>query len=115
MQMYLPPTVPGRFEDGLPAFGPDDKISLAFNVSFMINARPLCLMEVAASTIAKSLVTKDHSKTLARQWIFPDLDDLDDIPPSSMLNNGIIEESQWVDGGLNTEQRVRFDFVLIQS
>lgn len=112
MQTYLPPTTSG-FEDGLPAFGPDDKIPLAFNVSFMINARPLCLMEVAACTIANSLVTKDHTKTLARQWIFPNLDDFDHVSPSSMLNNGIIEESQWLDGGLNAEQRVRFSFVPI--
>jgi hypothetical protein len=114
MQTYLPPTASG-FEDNLPAFGPNDKISLAFNVSFMVNARPLCLMEVAASTIANSLGTKDRSNTLARRWIFPDPDDLGDVPSSSTLNNGIIEESQWVDGGLNTEQRVRFGSVLIRS
>ncbi|KAF8804411.1 P-loop containing nucleoside triphosphate hydrolase protein [Phlegmacium glaucopus] len=101
MQTYLP-HINFRFEDDLPAFGPEDKISLAFNVSFVINARPLCLMEVATSTIAKSLVTKGHSKTLARQWIFPEVDDLND---ASVLNNGIIEESQWYDRGLNAEQR----------
>ena len=108
MQTYLPPTATG-FQDNLPAFGPDDKIPLAFNVSFMVNARPLCLMEVATSTIAKSLITEDHSKTLARQWIFPNPEDLKDVAPT-ILNNGIIEESQWLDGGLNTEQRVRFGF-----
>ena len=112
MQTYLLPTVSG-FEDNLPAFGPDDKIPLAFNVSFVINARPLCLMEVATSAIAKSLITKDHNKTLARQWIFPNPDDLDHLPQSPVLNNGVIEESQWFDGGLNSEQRVRFRFVLI--
>ena len=110
MQTYLPPTASG-FEDNLPAFGPDDKIPLAFNVSFMVNARPLCLMEVAASTIAQSLSTEDQSKTLAQQWIFPNPEDLTNAPP---LNNGIIEESQWLDGGLNTEQRVRFGFVLVR-
>jgi len=110
MQTYLPPTASG-FEDNLPAFGADDKLPLAFNVSFVINARPLCLMEVAASTIAKSMVAKDHTKTLARQWIFPDIDDLDD---ASVLNNGIIEDSQWVDRVLNSEQRVRFGFVFIR-
>ena len=113
MQTYLPPTASG-FQDNLPAFSPEDKIPLAFNVSFMVNARPLCLMEVATSTITKSLITEDHSKTLARQWIFPNSEDLKDVSPS-ILNNGIIEESQWLDGGLNTEQRVRFGFSLIRS
>jgi helicase MOV-10 len=112
MQTYLPPTASG-FEQNLPAFGPDDKIPLAFNISFMANARPLCIMEVAASTVAQSLNTKDQSKPLARQWIFPDPEDVKDAPPS-MLNNGMIEDSQWLDGGLNTEQRVRFGFVLIR-
>ena len=110
MQMYLTPTASG-FQDNLPAFGPSDKIPLAFNVSFMVNARPLCLMEIASSTIAKSLITEDHSKTLARQWIFPNPEDLKDVSPS-MLNNGVIEESQWLDGGLNTEQRVRFIIII---
>lgn len=113
MQTYLPPTIASGFEDNLPAFSPDDKIPLAFNVSFMVNARPLCLMEVAASTMAQSLSAKDRNRILARQWIFPGPEHLKD-PPPFMLNNGIIEESQWFDGGLNTEQRVRFGFVLIQ-
>ena len=111
MQTYLTPTASG-FQDNLPAFGPNDNIPLAFNVSFMVNARPLCLMEVASSTISNSLMTEDHSKTLARQWIFPNPEDLKDVSPS-ILNNGIIEESQWLDGGLNTEQRVRFGFFLL--
>lgn len=111
MQTYLPPTASG-FQDNLPAFGPDDKIPLAFNVSFMVNARPLCLMEVATSTITKSLITEDHSKTLARQWLFSNPEDLKNVSPS-ILNNGVIEESQWRDGGLNTEQRVRFRFLPI--
>lgn len=106
MQTYLTPTASG-FQDNLPAFGSNDNIPLAFNVSFMVNARPLCLMEVASSTISNSLITEDHSKTLARQWIFPNPEDLKDVSPS-VLNNGIIEESQWLDGGLNSEQRVRF-------
>ena len=111
MQTYLHATATG-FQDNLPAFGPNDNIPLAFNVSFMVNARPLCLMEVASSTIANSLITEDHSKTLARQWIFPNPEDLKDVSPS-ILNNGIIKESQWLDGGLNAEQRVGFGFLFI--
>jgi hypothetical protein len=71
-------------------------------------------MEVASSTIAKSLITEDHSKTLARQWIFPNPEDLEDVSPT-ILNNGIIEESQWLDRGLNAEQRVRFGFFYYSS
>ena len=89
-------------------FGPGERVPFAFNVSFAANARPLCAMQAAADAVARVLSADPDNKgvNLARQWIFPDSTDFVS-QPCAMLRGGEITEAQWIDPGLNAEQRVR--------
>lgn len=72
----------------------------------MMNPRPLCLMENAVYAVSKVLDTNISKGTnLARQWVFPEPEDFLNAP-SMKLENGKIQDDQWVDKGLNDEQRV---------
>ncbi|KAL1712139.1 P-loop containing nucleoside triphosphate hydrolase protein [Schizophyllum commune] len=55
IQTYITPTHTTGVEEGWRIFGPEDVLGLYFNVSFIINARPLFLMESAAETIGGEL------------------------------------------------------------
>jgi len=77
----------------------------------MMNARPLCLMDSAVATVSKMLDDAETEGTpLARQWIFPNLQDFSSSPPRK-LAGAEIKEGHWVDSGLNAEQRVRSWFI----
>ena len=72
----------------------------------MMNARPLCSMHSAVATVANLLGSEDLNATnLARRWIFPIPQDFLESPPRK-VKNAEINESQWMDAGLNAEQRV---------
>jgi hypothetical protein len=97
-----------KIKDGRYVFGPEDDIPLRFNLTFMMNARPLCSMQCAVATVAKLLTCEDPKATnLARHWTFPNPQDFLEAPPRK-IENAEIKESQWMDAGLNAEQRVRF-------
>lgn len=114
IQTYVQLTSNIKTEDGFAIFGPEDVIPLKFNISFMTNARPFCLMESAVSTITELLNSEDTKQiNLARQWTFPEPIDFF-TAPSQKLENAEIKESQWVDSGLNAEQRV-CNFLLTAS
>lgn len=89
-------------------FDVDERVPFVFNVSFAANARPLCAMQAAADAVARVLGADADGKdvNLARQWIFPEVEDFLS-QPCAMLRNGEITEAQWADPGLNAEQRVR--------
>ncbi len=89
-------------------FSAGERVPFAFNVSFAANARPLCAMQAAADAVARVLGADSDNKgvNLARQWIFPDITDFVS-QPCAMLRGGEITETQWIDPGLNAEQRVR--------
>lgn len=95
-----------KIKDGRYVFGPEDDIPFKFNLTFMMNARPLCSMQGAVATVAKMLSDKDMND-LARYWTFPNPQDFLESPPR-MLENAEIKESQWMDSGLNEEQRVGY-------
>ena len=106
IQMYVKLTLQTiKTENGYVVLGSGDPVPFTFNVSFMTNARPVCLMESAVAAVSYILTSADSGTNLARQWIFPDPEDFVD-GPSVMLLNGEIKEEQWVDQGLNEEQRV---------
>lgn len=116
IQTYVRLTSNIKTEDGFVIFGPEDDIPLRFNISFMTNARSFCLMESAVSSVA-SMLNSDNTKqlNLARQWMFPEPKDFFRAP-SQRLENAEIKESQWVDSGLNAEQRVcEFNFSTYRS
>ncbi|KAH9477003.1 RNA helicase Mov10l1 [Psilocybe cubensis] len=91
-----------KTENGYAVFGPDDHFPFYFNVSFMTNSRPLCAMEAAVSAVAKIL---DADSGLARQWLFPEPEDLLHAPLPPPCQDEIAE-SQWLDHGLNEEQKM---------
>jgi hypothetical protein len=95
-----------KIKDGRYVFGPADSIPLKFNLTFVMNPRPLCSMQRAVATVAKLLSSQDaKAAKLAKSWIFPDPQDFLESPPRK-LQNAEIKESQWRDAGLNVEQRV---------
>ncbi|KAF8966899.1 P-loop containing nucleoside triphosphate hydrolase protein [Flammula alnicola] len=94
-----------KTENGFVVFGADETVPFFFNVSFMTNARPVCVMQAAVTTVARILSSQEEGVNLARQWLFPEIEDFTD-KPSVMLRNGQIAEAQWVDAGLNAEQRL---------
>lgn len=106
IQMYVKLTLQTiKTENGYVVLGPGDSVPFTFNVSFMTNARPLCLMESVVAAVSYILTSAEFGINLARQWIFPDPEDFV-TGPSVMLLNGKIKEDQWVDQGLNEEQHV---------
>ena len=84
-------------------FTPEDVLPLLLNISFMVNARPLFVMEDAAATLGDALSV--DSNNLARRWLFPEPDDLES-ELSICLSDHAISPEQWLDSGLNEEQRV---------
>ena len=63
-------------------------------------------MQCAVATVAKLLSGEDvKTINLARHWTFPNPQDFLESPPRKLENTGI-RETQWVDAGLNGEQRV---------
>lgn len=69
-------------------------------------------MEAAVSSISEILV-EDSSMNIARHWIFPEPQDFSKGTPRILLNNASINEDEWVDPGLNREQRVLFEHIFI--
>ncbi|PPQ98678.1 hypothetical protein CVT24_003305 [Panaeolus cyanescens] len=103
IQTFVPLTSATKLENNLAVYGPEDHIPLSFNVSFMANARALCLMENAAKAVSDVLVSKVKGTNLAQQWIFPEIETWD--VPSIVLQHGVIGDEEWVDKNLNAEQR----------
>lgn len=56
IQTWAPTETATSFADGYPAFTPQDHLPYLFNVTFMLNARPLCVMEHAVAAISAMLV-----------------------------------------------------------
>ena len=94
-----------RSLDGQPIFTPDDPLPLVFNVSFLVNARPLFNMEAAVATLDKALTAQFGPHNLARHWLFPNPEDLES-PFSTYAVDRDFSDKDWVDKGLNSEQRV---------
>jgi len=92
-----------KYENGLMVLGPEDDIPLSFNVTFLMNSRPYCLMENVTAHIAEMLESKTPIN-IPRRWLFPELDDYSVKPVTE--SEADIKPSQWVDTSLNAEQRV---------
>ncbi|KAJ3505597.1 hypothetical protein NLJ89_g7334 [Agrocybe chaxingu] len=106
----LSPTT--KLEDGFAVYGPEDDVPLKFNVSFMMNARALCYMETAVAAVAEFLNDEAPGTNLTRQWIFPEPEDYVKAP-SKKMRDAEIKETQWVDSGLNDEQRLAVKSVVL--
>jgi hypothetical protein len=77
----------------------------------MVNARPLFNMEAAVATLDKALTSQAGSYNLARRWLFPDPEDLSS-PFSTYVVDRDFQDKDWVDKGLNPEQRVSISLQL---
>ena len=145
IQTYITPTHSTGVEEGRRIFGTEDVLGIYFNVSFIINARPLFLMESAAETIGGELALghdpgsevglkakriKSHAvaaqdgekgspesngahsipqqdwPNFARRWLFPEPTDLASTCSISFPRPKTIESEEYVDQGLNEEQKV---------
>lgn len=83
------------------AYDEDSEIPIVFNVTFLTNAWSLNTMSAAAETMASML--KSPTST-AHGWLFPEREALQVLSHPTTLLRKITD---WVDPGLNTEQRVR--------
>ncbi|KAL1745330.1 P-loop containing nucleoside triphosphate hydrolase protein [Schizophyllum fasciatum] len=107
IQTYLRPTHTTGFADGFPVFGPDDVLGLHFNVSFIINARPLFLMDAAAETLGSQLALPESKwPNFARRWLFPEPTDLQSTCSISFPIPKTVTAGEYVDQGLNEEQQI---------
>lgn len=112
IQTFISPIT--RSSEGQSIFTPEDPLPLVFNVSFMVNAHPLFNVEAAVATLDKALTAKVGFHNLGRHWLFPNPEDLDS-PSSTYAVDRDFQDKDWVDKGLNPEQRVSslshlFDF-----
>lgn len=79
------------------------QLPLIFNISFLVNAHPFCLMDVAVADISSALNVETENNLTAR-WLFPTVKNFLNFPPRRIpdANNGL----RWNDKDLNEEQKV---------
>jgi hypothetical protein len=115
IQQFIKPTHSTETDGGLFVLSGKDELPLSFNISFMMNARPSFMMQAAASTVVDAFYSKPFVNSLftgqalpsvveiGTKWLFPEPKDVEGV---LMIWNGEIMEHEWVDTGLNQEQRV---------
>ncbi|TFK37683.1 P-loop containing nucleoside triphosphate hydrolase protein [Crucibulum laeve] len=109
---FYSPTLRQHIQSIVPhALTQEDNIPLLFNISFLVNARPLCTMASAAATLRDVLSTPSSEHEVARKWLFPNPEDLNS--GAQAANGKYVDEDQWHDKGLNTEQRSAAAFVAL--
>ncbi|KAF8064102.1 P-loop containing nucleoside triphosphate hydrolase protein [Lyophyllum atratum] len=96
----LPPNP--RTADGI--YTPEDQLPFLFNISFVASARPSFIMETASATMGDAL-SGAEPHNLARCWLFPEPQDLRS-PLSVFSVDRAFRDQDWVDAGLNPEQRL---------
>jgi len=97
------PYEPGQLlENGIPTFTSKHRFPFQFNITFLANGKPLIDMDSAVARVQGALT--EDARNLADQWLFPEPSDLD-INPAVVINSNTTGHN-WVDQGLNDEQRV---------
>ncbi|TFK71577.1 P-loop containing nucleoside triphosphate hydrolase protein, partial [Pluteus cervinus] len=104
LESWLGPQIPPTgFVEGAP-------VPMVFNLTFLTNAAPFCKMGAAVNSVANALADGDDS--LSRQWLFPEVDRL---RIKLISDESLIEASQWIDTGLNAEQRMAVTSMALYS
>jgi hypothetical protein len=115
IQQIIEPTHSTERDRGLSVFSGADELHLSFNISFMMNARPSLMMQAATSTVVDAFFSKPFVNSfftgqalrgtvgVGTKWLFPQPKD---VEGELAIWNGEIMEHEWVDAGLNQEQRV---------
>lgn len=108
------PTDTTTFANGLPVFSSKDHLPYCFNVSFLLNGNPLCVMERGVWKVSSLLKLGGNANpsppdrsvalNLARHWLFPKDVFIQNFPSSVQAED--IKATEWYDRGLNEEQRV---------
>lgn len=75
-----------------------------FNISFLVNAQPFCLMEMAVGDISDAMSSGLEGSPLSR-WLFPTVKDLLDTPSRWIRDSKSHEVLKWKDKDLNEEQK----------
>lgn len=112
IQTFISPIT--RSSEGQSIFTPEDPLPLVFNVSFMVNAHPLFNVEAAVATLDKALTAKVGFHNLGRHWLFPNPEDLDS-PSSTYAVDRDFQDKDWVDKGLNPEQRLAVSSIALHQ
>jgi hypothetical protein len=121
IQQFIRPTHSKETRDGFFVFTLEDILPLQFNITFMMNARPSFMMQAAASAVVdalfgtKSFVNNLFGKSyldnsLGARWLFPEPKDLEGYV---FIREYDLSPDEWVDKGLNEEQRVRTTHCLL--
>ncbi|KAG6856540.1 hypothetical protein H0H87_003359 [Tephrocybe sp. NHM501043] len=95
----LPPN--SKTTDGI--YTSDDSLPFLFNISFIANARPSFIMETASATMGAAL-NVPGANNVARHWLFPEPDE--GSPLSVYSVDCTFKDEDWIDKGLNPEQRL---------
>ncbi|KAJ4480980.1 P-loop containing nucleoside triphosphate hydrolase protein [Lentinula aciculospora] len=104
IEMFIAPFAPGRDPaQGMNNYKADEEVPPVLNLSFITNARPSVVMDVATSTLS-AILESNGKRDIAHRWLFPEMDDLHLNHPVPSTPPNMTEEV-WVDNGLNAEQR----------
>lgn len=78
------------------------RLPVTFNISFLVNAQPFCLMETAVGDISDLI--KSNPEASSVKWLFPTVKNFTDTPPR-WIRDSTHEVLKWKDKDLNEEQK----------
>ncbi|KXN83986.1 putative RNA helicase SDE3 [Leucoagaricus sp. SymC.cos] len=82
------------------------QLPLTFNISFLVNARPFCLMESALADIDTIMGDLSAESNLATRWLFPEVEHIANTPPRWISEIRSLRDGlSWKDKDLNEEQK----------
>ncbi|KAF9451324.1 P-loop containing nucleoside triphosphate hydrolase protein [Macrolepiota fuliginosa MF-IS2] len=91
------------------------QLPLTFNISFLVNARPFCLME-AAVTDLHGAINVGLEDNLTTKWLFPTIKDITTTPPRWIADSGAPQNDlKWKDRDLNEEQKNAITSVVLRQ
>ncbi|KAJ3992098.1 P-loop containing nucleoside triphosphate hydrolase protein [Lentinula boryana] len=104
IETFIP--APGRGSaQSVIGYKADEELPPVLNLSFLTNAGPSVVMDIAVSTLDSTLELNVNGKRdVAHRWLFPEMDDLRLNPPVPSVPPNMTGKI-WVDTGLNAEQR----------
>lgn len=87
------------------------RLPMTFNISFLVNAQPFCLMETAVGDISDVMKSGPKGNTLGR-WLFPTPKNFTDISSRWIRDLKTHEVLKWKDKDLNEEQKASMSQVV---
>ncbi|KAJ3554546.1 hypothetical protein NP233_g12400 [Leucocoprinus birnbaumii] len=87
------------------------QLPLTFNISFLVNARPFCLMESAVADLSAAMtrtvtnLTTENETSLIARWLFPEVENIAKTPPRWISDIRGVNGLTLKDKDLNDEQK----------